>query len=142
MVAERVFVDTNIFLDYYFDRRDSIKPLGEFAFQFFRKAISCEYFIIIPKDVVFEIKEIINCNESYLNNIVFKELLNAKKIEFIDSSAVQVEEARKISKEFHIPKTDSLCAVLARDYGAIVVSRDKHFEKLNHIAKHSLPEEL
>ncbi|MFH1239628.1 MAG: PIN domain-containing protein [Candidatus Diapherotrites archaeon] len=142
MVAERVFVDSNIFLDYYFDRKDSIKPLGEFAFQFFNNAVSCKYFLIIPKDVVFEIKNILNCNESHLQNTVFKELLNAKKIEFIDSSDTQVEEARKISKKFNIPKTDSLCAVLARDYGAIVVSRDKHFEKLNHITKSFLPEEL
>ena len=36
LFMKRFYVDTNIWLDFAFDRKDNLRPLGELAFQFFK----------------------------------------------------------------------------------------------------------
>jgi len=46
-MSTRIYVDANIYLDYLEERTDRIRPLDEFAFKIFRRALECEFEIVI-----------------------------------------------------------------------------------------------
>ena len=50
-----VYVDTNIYLDYFQNRQDRLRPLGEFVFQFFRRSLKCEFEIVVSDFVLEEL---------------------------------------------------------------------------------------
>jgi len=52
------------------------------------------------------------------------------------------QEALRISKQFNVPRIDSLHAVLAKNNDAILVTRDRHFQALNTPFIIKKPEEL
>jgi len=138
----KVFVDTNIFIDYYLDRKDNFLPLGEFAFQFFKRAIECEFFILICDFIVLELCEVLNLDEKELNKILFADLIKKNKITKIDFNEKQYKEAGDLSKSKLIPFSDALFAVLARAHNAILISRDKHYNEVKNIVEVKKPEEL
>ncbi len=140
---KRIFVDTNIFLDYYLDRKDSMLPLGEFAFKMIKEAVECKYVVLICEQIIEEICRVTNVTEEDIWNIILLDLNEAKKIEFVSHSENQLIEANNLSKINKTPLFDCLFAVLARDNKAILVSRDKHcHETLSGIAETVFPEEL
>ena len=51
-----IYLDTNIYLDYFENRTDKLKPLGEFAFRIIKRAIDCEFKIVISSIILAEIK--------------------------------------------------------------------------------------
>jgi len=76
----KVFVGSNIFLDYYLDRSNHIKHLGEMAFQFIKRARECEFEIVICERVLDELKRALNKNRQELESIVLKELISSGKL--------------------------------------------------------------
>ncbi|MBI5884601.1 type II toxin-antitoxin system VapC family toxin [archaeon] len=137
----QVFVDSNIFLDYYFDRKNHVKPLGEFAFQFIKRAVSCEFELVVCWQVLKEVRLNAGLTEKEAEERILHDLLKAGKLIEAKGSATQSSEAEKLSKKLNLPFTDCLYAVLARDLGIPVVSRDNHFKELGFV--HALaPEEL
>lgn len=137
----KVFVDSNIFLDYYFDRKNHIKPLGEFAFQFIKRALACEFELVICDRVLDEIKRKLELNSLEVERRIFHELNSAKKLEIIDYSDQQALEAKQLGKNTGFPINDCLYAVIARDLTIPIVSRDNHFKEILFVEVFS-PEEL
>ena len=64
------------------------------------------------------------------------------KMEKVDVSDKQREEAKKIAEEREVPKGDVIHAILARDNNAILISRDKHFQLLKDICEVMKPEDI
>lgn len=139
---EKIFLDTNIFLDFYFDRKDQLKPLGEFAFKLIQETINCKYLVLTCKEVIKELCENSYTSEENVWKNILGELEKANKIEKVVCSEEQVIEANNFSNFYKIPKYDALFAILARDARAILVSRNWHFEKVPKIAEVFKPEEL
>jgi len=54
-MAEKYYIDTSIWRDYYEDRSDGIRPLGEFAFRFFSYCIESESIILYSNLVLEEL---------------------------------------------------------------------------------------
>lgn len=54
----------------------------------------------------------------------------------------QFQEAARIKRERKLPFADLVHAIIARDNGAIMVTRDAHFEDLKDIATIRKPEDL
>ena len=54
----------------------------------------------------------------------------------------QIDAACKLMQQRSIPKGDALHAILARDNNALLISRDKDFQKLKDIVKVYAPEEV
>ena len=54
----------------------------------------------------------------------------------------QIKYAIKICKERNVAFGDAIHAILARDNGAIVITRDRHFLELQDLAECRKPEEL
>ena len=53
---KKIYIDTNIFLDFWFDRSDKIKHFGVFAKQLFEDTMSCKYFLVISDYILAEIE--------------------------------------------------------------------------------------
>ena len=138
----KAVVDSNIFLDYYLDRKDSMLPLGEFAFRFFKEAIECKYLILVCETNIAELGRVLRKKQNDLWKTVFSDLAEANKIRLIKYSEKQLAEAKEISCTKGIPLNDCLFAVLARDNKAILISRDKHLNLLPDLADVRKPEEL
>lgn len=133
------YLDTCIWRDYYENRSDRFRPLGEWALKLLNH-------IIENKDVIFYSELIINelktrYNDKEINNIF--EIIDKRGLLMrVNISSIQVKEAAKLCKERNVAFGDALNAILARDNKLILVSRDKHFLELTDVAEIKKPEDL
>ncbi len=138
-MAEKYYFDTSIWRDYYENRSDSMRPLGEFALQLIKRIIEAGDFILYS-DAVIEELQIRYSDEDIIK--IF-EIANYKGILLkVDSSVFQKREAAKLCNYKGMPFGDALHAVLARDNGAVIVARDRHFLELIDIVEVRKPEDL
>lgn len=137
-MSNNYYLDTSIWRDYFEDRKDNLRPLGEFAFRFLKE---CQK----RKDIVF------------VSDIVKKELLKYFSIELVNEifssfkdiiveimhAEVHVSEAYSfwIRSNKKYPSSDILHSIIARDNKTLLVSRDKHFQEIG-IVECKLPEEI
>lgn len=134
-MANRYYIDTSIWRDYFEDRKDNIRPLGEFAFQFFKMCKKKKCILLYSELVFFELKEFAEklfVEQTALGNLLVKVLISKE----------QKEEARNIATNRTLFWYDVLHAILARDNNATMVTRDKHFEQLQDIVESRAPEEI
>lgn len=137
---KRFYVDTSVWLDYAFDRKNHIRPLGELAFQFFKKCKKNKWKVLYSNLVLEELRRELSDEE--IKERCFKLLSEANLLLKVKSSPAQAKEALGIAQKHAIPGPDALHAVLARDNKAAIVSRDVHFEELYKIVSAYLPEEV
>lgn len=139
---KRVLVDSNIFLDYYLDRKDNLLPLGEFAFQFVKRAIGCEFLILICDLILQELEDTLKIKQELIQKTIFSELNKKHKLLFMQHNKELAYKAKRMAIERSLPTNDCLFALMAKENNAIVISMDKHFEKLTDIVEFFKPEEL
>ncbi len=137
-MVQKFYLDTAIWRDYFEDRRDSIRPLGDFAFQFLKNCQKNNCKVLFSDLVVEELKS--DYSDERIAGLFspFEDIL--VKVFLSDE---QISQARKISssvKETHFK--DVLHAVLARDNKAVMVTRDRHFDALADIVKIAMPEDI
>ena len=136
-MAEKYYLDTSIWMDYYEDRKDPSKDIGEFAFKLLCRLLASKSRIVVSTFLLNELETAYSLDKIRGLTLPFKGLM-----ERVDVSDKQREEAKKIAQERGIPKGDVIHAILARDSNAILVSRDKHFQLLKDICKVVKPEEI
>ncbi len=126
---EFIYLNTNIYLDYWYNRKDRLRPLGEFAFSILRRTIDCE-FIILVSDLVF--KEL----GTQINEEAIKELFSdLKKRNKLITSRIEekdIEDANNLKKRHPmIPFPDLLHYAKAINTKAkYLVTRDEHYDLL------------
>ncbi|MFH1752140.1 MAG: PIN domain-containing protein [archaeon] len=136
-MAHLFYLDTSIWRDYFEDRKNHIKPLGELAFQFLKECKKRRFKLVYSDLVVFELKKsysdekIKQLFSPFADNLVLAEISEKQRLE-----AVKLESI----KDAH--KADILHAIIARDEKAVLVSRDKHFDCLTDIVEVLKPEEV
>ena len=131
----KYYFDTSIWLDYFENRKDRFRPLGEWALALLAK-IKAEKGKILVSDIVMdELKD---------QNAPVKEILGPfmEQIAAVEMNKEQYAEGKKISAQRHVPKGDALHAIISRDCKCILISRDNHFTLLTDINKAYKPEEL
>ena len=135
---KRFYLDTAIWRDYFEDRSDGVRPIGEFAFRFLKNCEMRCCMVLYSEVVVHELKR------DYSDEKIMQVFSSFSHfIELVPVSAGQYSEAEKlarIKKESHT--SDILHAVIARDSKAVLVTRDFHFETLRDIVDIKLPEEV
>ncbi|MFH1505383.1 MAG: PIN domain-containing protein [archaeon] len=134
----RYYIDACIWRDYFEDRKDRFRPLGDWAFRFIKKIVEDEDEIIIS-DVL--IKEL----DTHLGTEEVKSCLSfvpKTLIKYIKISDAQERCAHRIKQRFGINFNDSLHVVLAKDHDAILITRDKHFEVVERYVCVRKPEDL
>jgi len=122
----RCYLDTCIWRDYFENRSDRFRPLGEWAFALIKNILNEEGIILYSDLIEDELK--MTYSETEIKNLLSiapKEILIK-----INSSPKQLKEAVLYSKKFNIPKKDALHAILASDNDAILITRDKHFYEI------------
>lgn len=141
MENELIYIDSNCYIDYFENRTDKLRPLGEFAYSLIRKTIECEYKIIISSLIIDELKF-----NSYENNIkeLIKVLKEVKKIAYIRESEKDEQESRKLKRERKSPLNDTKHVVIARRAKVkfLVTRNMKDFEELLDLVELKYPENL
>ncbi len=136
----RFYLDTAIWRDYFEDRSDGTRPLGEFAFRFLQDCRNAGAEVIVSDIVALELKK--RFSEAQIKE-VFSSFTDI--IRNVTANARQVSEAREewIKRNKALPFKDVLHAVIARHHKAVLVARDRHFfELLAAIAKAEKPEDI
>ncbi len=133
----RYYLDTSVWMDYYEDRKDSSKNIGEYAYMLLSKILKSGSKIIVSSFLLREL-------EAHYSLDMIRGMTRpfVSVFEKIDATEEQKEEAKKIAKEKNVPNGDALHAILARDSKAILVSRDIHFQVLKDICLVAKPEEI
>ena len=134
----KYYVDTSIWRDLHENRRDNLRPLGEWAFELFRM-IRINKEMILYSDLV--IKELlVTYTLTEINQLLTA--IKENRLQKVNITDSQEKEARILCNSLKIPINDCLHAILARDNKAVLVTRDHHFEQLTFIADIKKPEEL
>lgn len=135
---KKFYIDTAIWIDLCLDRKGfNNEPLGTYALKLFSQILANKNILLISSFLIKELN--VNFNLEEINGMLrpFEKIIE----KFIHTKS-QSKEARQIAKEKNIPFGDVLHAIIARDNGAILITRDKHFRQLTDISNHYKPEEL
>jgi len=133
---KRLYVDSNVYLDYLEARSNGLRPLQEFAFNVFKRAISCEFEIVLSSEVLRELNK--HGIEEKKLFLWLDELFSRKKIFRAKAEIEDLAEAKNYPNF-----SDALHAVIAKRTGCeFIVTRDAHFSQFRELVKPCLPEEL
>ncbi|MFA5887696.1 MAG: PIN domain-containing protein [Candidatus Nanoarchaeia archaeon] len=136
-MQKKYYLDTCIWIDYFENRKDRFRPLGEWAFQLLRQITEEEDIVLFSRIVIKELKRVYNEQEiESIFSIIPKELLLEAEV-----FSKQIAEAEIRAKILGIPTNDVIHLIIARDNNAILVTRDKHLLFLDDI-EIRMPEEL
>lgn len=132
------YLDACIWRDYFENRSDRFRPLGEWAWMLIKKIIKEDNLFVLSDHLMNELKK--HYSQEELTK--FFEIIPQVLIIKIETYEKQSKEALKIKNRLKIPFGDALHAVLARDNNAIIVTRDKHFYELTREVIIKKPEDL
>jgi len=135
-MAELIYIDTNVWLDYLLNRTDRLRPLGEFAFELFRKSVECKYEILVSGFVLFELKKYVSNNKI---SEVIAWLKENNKVIFYTITPQNIKDAKQYAHW-----QDALHAIVAsKNNCAILVTRNsKDFSDFSDILQIQFPENL
>lgn len=137
-MSQRYYLDSCIWRDYLENRSDRFRPLGEWALMLITKIIEHEELFIFSPLVLQEL-------EKYISREILTERFSIIPLDlriYILVSKADWIEAFKAQHQLKTPVVDTLHALLARKYNAILITRDAHFEELQKIATIAKPEDL
>lgn len=109
-----VYFDTNFYLDYFYNRRDNIRPLGEFAHQALIKVFSGDYSVVVSDWLLEEISK--NKASEPMNELI-ERLKEAKKYVYVSTGSEDIQRAKKLPTH----KQDALHVILALKAGATIL---------------------
>jgi predicted nucleic acid-binding protein len=137
-MEEVYLIDTSIWMDMYEDRKGfGGEPLGDYALNLMIKLKATGSIIIITDLLMEELES--NYSMEKIRGMLKPFESQTQKI---IATYEQWAEAKKISFERRLPSGDVLHAIMARDNDAILITRDKHFRKIEDISAHYKPEEI
>lgn len=124
-----IYLDTNIYLDYWEARSDKLRPLGEFAYSVLRRSVECEFVILVSDLVLFELRK---CVEDTEIKEVLSSLKDNRKLVVEKVSDSDVGKAKSLKKKYaEIPLPDLIHYRFAvRNKVDVLVTRDAHYSML------------
>ncbi|MFH1586568.1 MAG: PIN domain-containing protein [Candidatus Diapherotrites archaeon] len=136
-----IYLDTNIWIDFWENRSDGLRPLGEFAFNVLKRAYNCEFKVVVSSILMAELK--FNYGAETVMEML-KDLRRSKKHIYIYADKEHNKSALEYSKKTGIGFNDCLHAVLAKARGCdcLVTQNMKHFERLEFLIKPKFPGDL
>lgn len=135
----KYYIDTLTWRDYYEIREDKFRPLGEWAFRFFKKAMEENSLMFYSDFVENELSK--DYGQEKIKEI-FSVINKVHLLKKIEIKPEQFSEAAKLSRERKVPFGDAVHAIVARDINAVLISRDHHYEELQDISISKKPEDL
>jgi predicted nucleic acid-binding protein len=126
-MSQKVIVDTNIFLDNLLNRKSGYLPIGEFAFNFFKSTLECNFEVIIIEDILYEISTVLNIDKQTVLTKILGPLIRKNKIQIYKYSKTIFNKAVNLSTQKNIPKTDALIIEVSKTLSCPIISRNFHF---------------
>ncbi len=138
---KKIYLDTNIYIDYFDGRSNGLRPLGDFAYELLRRTFQCEFVIIISPLVLDEL--FYNTYEKKINRLM-KDLKEESKVISITETETDRMEARMLAKQRKTDFNDTLHTVLASRVKAdfLVTRNIQHFAQLHDLINVCYPENL
>jgi len=120
----RIYVDTDIFLNLWFNEMIRYNPVFERAKRLLERVISCRLFLIISELTLEELSRNMRLSIDTIKSDYFNEYANLGKLSVAEVTQDIVNEARRLSH--HVG--DATHAVIAKREGAVLITRNKrHF---------------
>ena len=140
-MARLIYIDTNIYLDYLENRTDKMRPLGEFAYTVFKRALGCEFKIIVSEHLLDELEKFVTEQEI---GFVLGKIKSAGKEVPLEVLESDIQKANALAAQRKVPWPDTLHAVLAIRGGAecIVTRNKKDFDPFSDLIEAVFPEEI
>jgi predicted nucleic acid-binding protein len=134
----RYYIDACIWRDYFEDRRDNLKPLGEWAFRFLKQIVEKEDTVILSNILIRELRQ--EYSQEEVENIL---VIIPEKLKItVELDDYQKKDAIRIQQMFGIHLSDASHIAIAKAHEAIIITRDKHFDNLKRKLIIRKPEEL
>ena len=132
------YLDTSIWLDFFENRNEPNLPKGDWAHKLLDKITKNNDKVIYSDNNIYELN-IVGYSTYELDNMLqpLKPILI-----FVESTEKQISKAKDLSLKRNIPKRDALHALIARDNKSILVTLDRHFQKIRDIVKPKRPQDL
>lgn len=128
MDNEIIYLDSNVYMDYFLIREDRLRPLSDFAFEIIRRTIDCEFKIVISDLLIIELSEYIS--KDRIKSFLI-ELDKEDKLVTYNKTEETEKKARELCRKCNIPFNDALHYILALESNATyLVTRDEHFLEL------------
>ncbi|HLD42680.1 MAG TPA: PIN domain-containing protein [Candidatus Nanoarchaeia archaeon] len=129
------YLDTSIWIDIHLKRGHN----GEAAKKLMEKIILGNHLVLYSDSVVTEFKKL-GLQEHEIHQLL--SIAKPDNIKRTSATKREIEEAKRLAMQRDVPMRDALHAVIARNHGTQLVSRDRHFDRLRDITKAKLPENL
>jgi predicted nucleic acid-binding protein len=131
----KIYVDTNVIIDYCLQRNGKFGLDYQFAFDFFRRGIDCEFYLVVSD---WAEKEALK----YVEQKKIDELL-----EHISSKLIKIKMSEKQRKEaYRLSRTnwpDARHAIMARDEKCFkMATKDGDFHAFSHIVGSAYPQSI
>ena len=129
----RFYLDTCIWIDLIENRVGTKgEPFGKEATKLLAWIRQHKHRIIISDEVYRELSV-------YFPDVTKPLLSFALICDLILVNPAQQSEARMVAQLRNVPLSDAVHALIARDYGCTLVSRDRHFRRLTDITSYCFP---
>lgn len=130
-MTKLVYIDTNVYLDLLTGRHSGLMPNDEIAHNIIRRALNCEFHIIISN---FVLKEVEKFAKKESIRALLDSLATAEKMTF--EMATREDRAKARLLNLCVPFGDCLHFVIAeRCRAEYLVTNDKHFDRLKNKVK-------
>ncbi len=137
-MKKKFLIDTAIWIDLYEDRVGyQNEPLGDYALKLLARIQAAKETIVLTDFLMRELESRYSLAQI---NGMFKPFGTLVQRVMVNPS--QMQEAKKVSIERNVPRGDALHAIIARDEGCILITRDNHFSKLMDLSPFFRPEDL
>jgi len=131
----KVYCDTNVFIDYFQERTDRLRPLKDFAFEFFSRGWNCAFHLIVSDWLLEELRR--HLKEEQIQEI-FDMYKKKNKLIFTKEETGDRRKAKELSRHWG----DALHAILANKAGAdyLATRNIKDYANLQNLVEIVLPE--
>jgi len=138
----KLYLDTNIYLDNYYNRNDHFRPLGEFSFQLIKRALNGEFHIVYSREILNELCKVTELDYTNCKKIFFHALSIKNRLIFTELKENYRKQIKKYITNYGIPRTDTIHLLLSIQEKAILITRDYHL--LHHSDEFDIlrPEDL
>lgn len=134
----KFYFDTSIWLDFFENRDKPNLPKGKWAHELINKIIREDSKVIYSDHNLVEL-EIAGYSSYEIDNL-FNKIKSI--LVFVESTEKEIGKAKDLSLKRNIPKGDALHALIARDNKSILITLDKHFQKVKDITKPNNPKDF
>lgn len=135
-MLRKFYLDTSVWLDFFENRNEPNMPKGKWAKELLEKIVQADVKIVYSDLTLYELASV-----GY-SNYEIDELLEPLRqiLIFVEATEKEARQAKDIALKNNIPKADVLHALIARDNKSVLVTLDRHFQKISHITKPVKPQ--